>query len=115
MAVITVTEIAQEKIRELCHSNNRFAVRLSLKGGGCAGFSYDWGFADAEEIQPSDELLNFGSGAKLTIDSNSIMYLIGTELDYITEVFGSRFDIRNPNAKSSCGCGESINFEMSNN
>jgi iron-sulfur cluster assembly protein len=43
------------------------------------------------------------------------MYLIGTELDYITEVFGSRFDIRNPNAKSSCGCGESINFEMSNN
>lgn len=111
MAVITVTETAQEKIRELCHSNNKFAVRLSLKGGGCAGFSYDWGLVDVEEIQPQDELLNFGSGAKLTIDAGSIMYLMGTELDYVTEVFGSHFDIRNPNAKSACGCGESISFE----
>jgi len=111
MAVITVTETAIQKIRELCHSNNKFAVRLSLKGGGCAGFSYDWGFAESSEIQSSDELLNFGDGAKLTIDAGSVMYLMGTELDYVTEVFGSHFDIRNPNAKSSCGCGESVSFE----
>ena len=111
MAVITVTEIAQEKIRELCHSNNRFAVRLSLKGGGCAGFSYDWGFANESEIATSDELLNFGDGAKFTIDAASVMYILGTELDYVHEVFGSQFQIKNPNAKSACGCGESISFD----
>jgi iron-sulfur cluster assembly protein len=111
MAVITVTERAIEKIRELCHHNNKYAVRLSIKGGGCAGYSYDWGFAGQSEIAPADELLNFGNGAKFTIDAASVMYILGTELDYVTEVFGSHFDIRNPNAKSACGCGESISFE----
>jgi iron-sulfur cluster assembly protein len=111
MAVITVTERAIEKIKELCHDNNKYAVRLSIKGGGCAGYSYDWGFADQSEIAPADELLNFGNGAKFTIDAASVMYILGTELDYVTEVFGSHFDIRNPNAKSACGCGESISFE----
>ena len=111
MAVITVTERAIEKIKELCHHNNKYAVRLSIKGGGCAGYSYDWGFADQSEIAPADELLNFGNGAKFTIDAASVMYILGTELDYVTEVFGSHFDIRNPNAKSECGCGESISFE----
>ena len=111
MAVITVTERAMEKIKELCHHNNKYAVRLSIKGGGCAGYSYDWGFAHQSEIAPADELLNFGNGAKFTIDAASVMYILGTELDYVTEVFGSHFDIRNPNAKSACGCGESISFE----
>ena len=111
MAVITVTERAIEKIKELCHHNNKYAVRLSIKGGGCAGYSYDWRFADQSEIAPADELLNFGNGAKFTIDAASVMYILGTELDYVTEVFGSHFDIRNPNAKSACGCGESISFE----
>ena len=111
MAVITITERAIEKIKELCHYNNKYAVRLSIKGGGCAGYSYDWGFADQLEIAPADELLNFGNGAKFTIDAASVMYILGTELDYVTEVFGSHFDIRNPNAKSACGCGESISFE----
>ena len=63
MAVITVTENAIAKIRELCHNNHKYAVRLSIKGGGCAGYSYDWGFADESEIAATDELLNFGDGA----------------------------------------------------
>ena len=111
MAVITVTENAIAKIRELCHNNHKYAVRLSIKGGGCAGYSYDWGFADESEIAATDELLNFGDGAKFTIDAASVMYIIGTELDYVHEVFGSKFEIKNPNTKSACGCGESISFE----
>ena len=111
MAVITVTERAIEKIRELCHNNHKYAVRLSIKGGGCAGYSYDWGFADESEIAATDELLNFGDGAKFTIDAASVMFIIGTELDYVHEVFGSKFEIKNPNTKSACGCGESISFE----
>ena len=50
MAVITVTERAIEKIKELCHHNHKYAVRLSIKGGGCAGYSYDWGFADQSDF-----------------------------------------------------------------
>ena len=111
MAVITVTENAIAKIRELCHNNHKYAVRLSIKGGGCAGYSYDWGFADESEIAATDELLNFGDGAKFTIDAASVMFIIGTELDYVHEVFGSKFEIKNPNTKSACGCGESISFE----
>ncbi len=111
MAVITVTEKAIAKIKELCHLNHKYAVRLSVKGGGCAGYSYDWGFAEESEISPADELLNFGEGAKFTIDAASVMYILGTELDYVHEVFGSKFEIKNPNAKSACGCGESISFE----
>ena len=111
MAVITVTENAIAKIRELCHNNHKYAVRLSIKGGGCAGYSYDWGFADQSEIAATDELLNFGDGAKFTIDAASVMYILGTELDYVHEVFGSKFEIKNPNTKSACGCGESISFE----
>ena len=111
MAVITVTENAIAKIRELCHNNHKYAVRLSIKGGGCAGYSYDWGFADQSEIAATDELLNFGDGAKFTIDAASVMFIIGTELDYVHEVFGSKFEIKNPNTKSACGCGESISFD----
>ena len=111
MAVITVTENAIAKIRELCHNNHKYAVRLSIKGGGCAGYSYDWGFADQSEIAATDELLNFGDGAKFTIDAASVMYILGTELDYVHEVFGSKFEIKNPNTKSACGCGESISFD----
>ena len=111
MAVITVTENAIAKIRELCHNNHKYAVRLSIKGGGCAGYSYDWGFADESEIAATDELLNFGDGAKFTIDAASVMYILGTELDYVHEVFGSKFEIKNPNTKSACGCGESISFD----
>ena len=111
MAVITVTENAIAKIRELCHNNHKYAVRLSIKGGGCAGYSYDWGFADESEIAATDELLNFGDGAKFTIDAASVMFIIGTELDYVHEVFGSKFEIKNPNTKSACGCGESISFD----
>ena len=111
MAVITVTENAIAKIKELCHNNHKYAVRLSIKGGGCAGYSYDWGFADELEIAATDELLNFGDGAKFTIDAASVMFIIGTELDYVHEVFGSKFEIKNPNTKSACGCGESISFD----
>ena len=86
-------------------------MHLSIKGGGCAGFSYDWGFMDQADITDSDELIEV-EGGKLVIDHSSVMFLLGTELDYVDEVWGAHFDIKNPNAKSSCGCGESIQFDM---
>ena len=111
MPILTLTDTAKQKIKDLCESNNKYAVSLGIKGGGCAGFSYDWGFADESTIQPSDELIEV-DGGKLVVDSHSVMYLLGTELNYVHEVFGSHFEINNPNTKSSCGCGESIQFNM---
>lgn len=111
MTVLTLTDKAKQKVQDLCVQNNKYAVKLGLKGGGCAGFSYEWGFADQSEVEQGDELIECNQG-NLVVDSASIMFLLGTELDYVEEVFGAHFDIRNPNAKSSCGCGESVNFEM---
>ena len=89
MTVMTITEKAKEKVQELCTKNGKYAVRLGLKGGGCAGFSYDWGFAEQSEVVEEDELIKCNEG-NLVIDSSSAFYLFGTELDYIEEVFGSR-------------------------
>ena len=96
MSIVTLTDKAKAKINELCAEKNAFAVSLNLKGGGCAGFEYDWGFV--EESEPGDELINTGTG-NLVIGKQSIM-------------FWSNFEIRNPNAKSSCGCGVSVNFDF---
>jgi len=111
MTVLTVTDKAKEKVQELCAKNSKYAVRLGIKGGGCAGFSYDWSFADESQIEDADELIQV-DGGNLVIDSHSVMFLFGTEIDYVNEVFGSQFEIRNPNTKSACGCGESIQFDM---
>ena len=111
MTVLTITDKAKDKVQELCAKNGKYAVRLGLKGGGCAGFSYDWGFAEQSEIDKEDELIKCNEG-NLVIDTSSAFYLFGTELDYVEEVFGAHFDIKNPNTKSACGCGESINFDM---
>ena len=64
-----------------------------------------------EESEPGDELINTGTG-NLVIGKQSIMFLFNTELDYVSQIFGSNFEIRNPNAKSSCGCGVSVNFDF---
>jgi iron-sulfur cluster assembly protein len=111
MPILTLTSTAQQKIKDLCVSKDKYAVRLGIRGGGCAGFSYDWGFADESEIESGDEIIQV-EGGRLVVDSHSVMYLFGTEIDYVNEVFGSQFEIHNPNTKSACGCGESIQFDM---
>ena len=108
--MISVTESATKQINDLCESNNKWGVKLAVKGGGCAGFSYDWSFVDSEaELLDDDEVVDTGS-KKFIIDGMSLMYILGTELDYKREIFGSSFVFENPNATSSCGCGTSFAF-----
>ncbi len=109
MSILTLTDNAKQKINELCTEKDAYAVSLNMKGGGCAGFEYEWGFAN--EVEPGDELIETGNG-RLVIGAQSMMFLFGTEIDYVKQIFGSNFEIRNPNAKSSCGCGVSVNFDM---
>ena len=107
MSVVFLTESAKEQMQNMLTKHNKPAIKLALQGGGCAGFKYDWSLEDS--LNDDDEVIELQNG-KFLIDGMSIMYLIGSTVDYKKEVFGSYFDIRNPASTSSCGCGESVGF-----
>ena len=81
------------------------ALRVAIDGGGCSGFSYVFDFADSVE---DGDLIIERDGAKVYVDPVSLDLLQGSEIDYVTELIGASFQINNPNAKSSCGCGTSF-------
>lgn len=111
MTICTVTPNADHQISKLCKENKCYAITLSVKGGGCAGFEYEWGTAKVEDLEPGDEIVSCNEGY-FAIKSHAVMFLIGTEVDYVKSLVGSNFEIKNPNAHSSCGCGVSVNFDM---
>ena len=113
MSICTLTEAAKKQIETICEENQVYAVTLNLKGGGCAGFEYQWGtYKTPEELLDDDEIIKTDNGYTFVIGSASMMFLFGTVIDYKKDIIGSMFDIQNPNAKSSCGCGVSVNFDM---
>ena len=105
MNLINLTDSAKNHLKKLAQDNNKKYVRLEVKGGGCAGFRYDWSFDNI--IQDTDEYIIF-DGFTLLLDSASILYLTGMTIEYKKEIFGSFLELKNPNATSSCGCGESF-------
>jgi iron-sulfur cluster assembly accessory protein len=112
MFVLNLTPAAKEKINELCNVEPKhFGVHLGLKGGGCAGFEYEWSMCNKEDVGVNDEIINAGDG-NLVVDAVSLMYLFGCEVDYVKDVFQTQFVINNPNAQSACGCGVSVNFDL---
>lgn len=80
-------------------------LRVAVNGGGCQGFSYEYTFTTAAE---AGDILIERDGAKVVVDPVSLEYLQGSELDWVDALIGASFQIRNPNAKSSCGCGTSF-------
>jgi len=80
-------------------------MRVAVLGGGCSGFQYNFSF---EEGKNEDDLLIERDGAAVVVDSTSLELLKGSELDYVEEMVGSSFQVKNPNATSSCGCGNSF-------
>jgi iron-sulfur cluster insertion protein len=106
--MITITDSAKQQIKDLCESNSKWGLKLAVKGGGCAGFTYDWSFIDTDESVEKDDVTFDIDEKKFVVDGMSLMYVIGTTLDYKREIFGSNFTFENPNAKSSCGCGTSF-------
>jgi iron-sulfur cluster assembly protein len=113
MNICTLTESAKKQITKLCEDNNCYAISLNLKGGGCAGFEYEWStVAHSADLEVGDTVVEAENGGRFVIGNTSLMFLIGTEVDYVSSLVGSNFEIRNPNAKSSCGCGVSVNFDM---
>jgi iron-sulfur cluster assembly accessory protein len=100
--MLHITDKAVSRLSYLAASHNKQYVRLSVKGGGCAGFEYDWSYADGETR--TDVVLK----EVLVIDRMFELYLLGTTLNWKEDDFKSEFIITNPNSKSSCGCGESF-------
>lgn len=111
MNICTLTDSAKAQIDMLCQENECYAISLNLKGGGCAGFEYEWGTMQVEEVEANDFVIACDHGS-LVIGAHSLMFLAGTEIDYVKSIVGSNFEIRNPNAQSACGCGVSVNFDM---
>jgi iron-sulfur cluster insertion protein len=106
-APIAVTESAARRIAALIAAEGRPGVKLrvSISGGGCSGFQY--GFALDDKDEPGDILVE-RDGAKVAVDDMSLMYLLGSELDWVEDLTGSYFRMKNPNASSQCGCGTSF-------
>ena len=100
--MIKLLDNAYKRLSELRKKHNKKYVRLSVKGGGCAGFNYDWSFTDEE--QREDIIID----DMLVVDRINELYLTGMELDYNYDDFESAFVFKNPLAKSSCGCGTSF-------
>tara|TARA_Y100001937_G_C6970560_1_gene263078 strand:- start:84 stop:392 length:309 start_codon:yes stop_codon:yes gene_type:complete len=100
--MIKLTESAKEHLKTLLKENNKKYVRLQVKGGGCAGFEYQWTFEDEAEVEDVivDDIV--------VIDEINEGYINGLEVDWRKEIFGSNFEFNNPVAKSSCGCGTSF-------
>jgi len=109
MQIPKITESAKQHINKICKDYDVFAVSLNLKGGGCAGYEYEWQTVEKDSILKEDTVISTGSG-NLVIGSFSTAFLERTEIDYVTEMLGSKLTINNPNVQSSCGCGESIGF-----
>ena len=98
-AVAKVRELIEEEV------DPNLKLRVFVTGGGCSGFQY--GFTFEEEINDDDTQMQKG-GVTLLIDSMSLQYLVGAEIDYTEGLEGSQFVIRNPNATTTCGCGSSF-------
>jgi iron-sulfur cluster insertion protein len=105
--LVTVTEAAASKIKELLESENKegYGIRLSVAGGGCHGYQYGMQFEDS--VSDMDQEVEV-SGVRFIVDAMSMPMLAGAQVDYVETMQGSGFAINNPNAKSSCGCGSSF-------
>ena len=101
--MITVTEKAAAKLKELIAEDKKEFLRVAVKGGGCSGFQYHMELTSEKDENDSVYEPN---GVKVIIDPISIRYLLGSEIDYSEEVVGGKFTIKNPGAKSTCGCGD---------
>jgi len=118
--MISITNKAKQKLVELIKKENQ-SVFLYLKGGGCNGFTYTFKVIENKNINKLDEKISLSTDLDIDISMNtsknlylcnkSLMFILGTKIDYIEDIMGSRFDFKNDLIDSKCGCGTSVNFK----
>ena len=109
--ILTLTDRARQHLINVAKSQDKNYVLFGVDGGGGAGYSYYWEVAD-ELKDDTGEVIELGDGKSLAVDPASIMYITGSNIDYVNEIMGSMIKVENPLAQSSCGCGESISFNF---
>jgi iron-sulfur cluster assembly accessory protein len=108
MKGVEVTEAAARRIGRIMVSDpGKTALRISVEGGGCSGFSYKFDLVDARN---EDDVAFTRDGATVLIDEISLVYMGGAVIDFVDDLMGQSFQIRNPNAVASCGCGTSFSI-----
>ncbi|WP_354688125.1 iron-sulfur cluster insertion protein ErpA [Candidatus Liberibacter africanus] len=106
--MIKITDAAAMQIKHILESNSdKKALRIAINGGGCSGFSYKF---DLESERYDDDVVFEKDGVQIFIDKKSLTYLINSEVDFVDNFLSKSFQIRNPNAKSNCGCGTSFSI-----
>jgi iron-sulfur cluster assembly protein len=105
--VITMTDAAADRVKNIMNKaeGTCIGLRLGVENGGCAGMSYKLEYAT--EVDPLDEVVE-EKGITVMIDPKAILFLIGTEMDYVVEKLSAQFVFNNPNQTDACGCGESV-------
>jgi iron-sulfur cluster insertion protein len=105
---VTMTASAARRIKEILASEpDKRALRVAVNGGGCSGFQYEFALeADRHE----DDFAVEKDGALVLIDQTSLMYMGGSEIDFVDDLIGEAFKVKNPNATASCGCGTSFSI-----
>jgi iron-sulfur cluster assembly accessory protein len=105
---VTLSEAAARRIAQIVSADSSSeALRVSVEGGGCSGFSYKF---DLTNETTDDDVVVARGDAKVLIDSMSLIYMAGSEIDFVDNLLGQSFQIKNPNAVASCGCGTSFSI-----
>ena len=105
---VTVTDACAARVSKILSSEtDNHALRISVEGGGCSGFSYKF---DLVPGPAEDDIVIEKNGATVLIDSLSLVYMAGSEIDFVDDLMGQSFKINNPNAVASCGCGTSFSI-----
>jgi len=106
---VTATDAALKRIAAIIAKDNegKNALRISVEGGGCSGFSYKF---DLVNDQEENDLVIEGHDGKILIDEMSLIYMGGSQIDFVDDLMGQSFQVNNPNAVASCGCGTSFSL-----
>jgi iron-sulfur cluster assembly accessory protein len=99
--ILNITDSARNYLKKMTENNNKKYVTLSVRGGGCSGFKYEWNFTDTDSQGTLIEDV-------LVLDTMAEMFVFGCTVDYVQELGGSYLTVVNPNATAQCGCGESF-------
>jgi iron-sulfur cluster assembly accessory protein len=106
---ISVSDAAAKRIAAILQSEpDKSALRISVEGGGCSGFSYKYDLVEGTAAE--DDIVIEKNGARVLIDTISLPYMDGSEIDFVDDLMGQSFQIKNPHAVASCGCGTSFSI-----
>lgn len=109
MEAVAVTDRAYARIAEILREEpGAVGLRVAVSGGGCSGFQYEFGIE--KDVHGDDLTFRKDNAAAVIIDEMSLQFLKGASVDFVDDLIGARFDIKNPNAKSTCGCGTSFSL-----